>query len=78
MVGAAYSERRKMCAGKRAETALHAVAHDRVADLLGDRVADANRRIAIAARTDLKDETGHGKALSAVGGEEIRALGKRN
>ena len=61
-------------AGERAEAALHAVADDRVADLLGDGEADAHRRVAVVARADEQDEAGHGRALAAVGGKEIRAL----
>ena len=31
-------------------------------------------RIVVAARADEQDEAGHGRALAAVGGEEIGAL----
>ena len=61
-------------AGERAEAALHAVAHDGVADLLGDGEADAHRRIAVRAVADEQDEAGHRRAPAAVRGEEIRAL----
>ena len=61
-------------AGERAEAALHAVADDRVADLLGDGEADAHRRVRVLAVADEQDEAGHGRALAAVGGEEVRAL----
>jgi hypothetical protein len=78
MIGTCDSMIGQYFAGEGAETALHPVADDRVADLLGDREADAHRHFVIAARTDEQDEAGHGRALAAVGGEEIRALGDRN
>ena len=60
--------------GEGTKPALHPVADDRISDLLRDGEADADRRVVIAARADEQDETGHGGALAAVGGEEIRAL----
>ena len=66
-------------AGERAEAALHAVADDRAADLLGDGEADAHRRIAVAARSRTsRTKPGMGARLPRVGGEEIGALAKRD
>ena len=56
------------------EAALHPVADDGIADLLGDGESDAHGRIRIVTRADEKDEAGHGCALAAIGGEEVRAL----
>src|SRR3546814_14668078 len=53
-------------AGQRAKTALHAVADNRPADLLGDGDAKTNGRVAIIAGTNKKHETGHRHALSGV------------
>ena len=60
-------------AGELAEAALHAVADDRIADLLRDGEAEAHRRIAVAARADQQDEAGRRRAQAAIGREEIRA-----
>ena len=78
MVGAGNAEFGQGFAGEGAETALHPIADDGIADLLGHGEADAHRRIVVAARADEQDEAGHGRALAAIGGEEIRALGKGN
>ena len=78
MVGAGNALCRDDLAGERAEAALHPVADDRTADLLGDGEADAHRRIRILAVADEQDEAGHRRAQAAVGGEEIRALRDRD
>src|SRR3546814_17778771 len=58
-------------AGQRAKTALHAVADNRPADLLGDGDAKTNGRVAIIAGTNKKHETGHRHALSGVGRPKV-------
>jgi hypothetical protein len=78
MVGAGETLCGKNLAGKRAEAALHAVADDGVADLLGHGEADALRRVGIGAITDEQDESGRGRALSSVRGEEVCAFGERD
>ena len=78
MIGAGNSMFWQRFAGEGAKAALHPVADDRIADLLGDGEADAHRHNDIAARADEQDKAGHGGALAAVGGEEIRALGERD
>src|SRR3546814_3099394 len=60
-------------AGQRAKTALHAVADNRPADLLGDGDAKTNGRVAIIAGTNKKHETGHRHALSGVGRQKVRS-----
>jgi hypothetical protein len=75
MVGAGNSIFRQGIASERAKSALHPVPDDRIADLLGDREANAHGRIVIPTRTDEQNESGHGCALAAIGGKEIRALG---
>ena len=65
-------------AGEGPEAAFHPVADDRIADLPGHGDADAHGRIVVTARADEQDEAGHGGALAAIGGEEIRALGDRD
>src|SRR3546814_9698202 len=61
-------------AGQRAKTALHAVADNRPADLLGDGDAKTNGRVAIIAGTNKKHETGHRHALSGVGRQKVAPL----
>ena len=71
MVGARHAELGKIIAGERAQAALETVAHDCAADFLGDGEAYAHGRIAVIAAAELKDKTGHGDTLAAVGGEKI-------
>jgi hypothetical protein len=59
---------------ERPEAALHAVADDCAADLLGDREADAHRFVRILAVADKQDKSGRGHATAAIGGEEVGAL----
>jgi hypothetical protein len=49
MIGAGHSCDGQDFAGERPEAALHAVAHDGVADLPGDRDSEAHGRIIVAA-----------------------------
>ncbi len=71
MVGAGDSRLRQRGAREFAKSPLHPVARDRVADLLADRIADAQRILIVAARTDEQDEAGHGKAKAAVRGQKF-------
>ena len=59
---------------KLAKAALHAVAHDRAADLLADGEPDALERIAVFTVADEKDKTRRRRAPSGVRSEKIRAL----
>ena len=61
-------------AGERAETALHTIANDSAADLLGDRKADANGGIRIFPIANQQDEARRRCALAGIGGNEISAL----
>ncbi len=74
VVGTGDAVSRNNLAGELAEAALHAVAHDCAADLLGDGEADAHRRVRILAVADEEDEAGGGHAPAAVRGEEIGAF----
>ncbi len=74
MVGAGDSARWNELSGKRPEAALHAVAHDRSADFLGDREADANGGVAVVAAMHEEDEARSSDSFAAIGGEEIGAL----
>ena len=74
MIGAGMPPVGQDFARERAEAALHAVADDRAADLLGDGEADALGRIAVAAIADEQDETRRRRAPAGVGGEEIRRV----
>ena len=65
MVGAGESLRRHDLARERAEAALHSVADDRSADLLGDGESDAHRRIVIVAVADEKHKAGVAARLPA-------------
>ena len=76
MVGARDTGKWQMRAREFAEAALHAVADNGVADLLGHGVPNADGGVAVRARTDLENETGHGVALAAIGSEEVRATRK--
>ncbi len=73
MVGAGDPRLRKDRPGERAQAALHPVADHRIADLLRNGEAEAEGGIAVAARADEKHETGHGRAQTAVRGQEVRA-----
>jgi hypothetical protein len=61
-------------ARKLAETALHAVADDGIADLLANRIADALQRISVLAVTDEEDKARRRRAPTGVRSEKIRAL----
>src|SRR3546814_14348273 len=61
-------------AGQRAKTALHAVADNRPADLLGDGDAKTNGRVAIIAGTNKKHETGNRHALCGVGRPKVAPI----
>jgi hypothetical protein len=74
MVGAGNALRRHDFTSKRAESALHSVAHDGAADFLGDGEADAHRLVLIFAITNQQDEAGGGRALAAVRGKKVGAL----
>ena len=76
MIGAGAGVIGKDVADERAEATLHAVADDRIANFLGDRVADPDGRVVVAAGADEEDEAGHGRALAAIGGKEVGALAK--
>ena len=74
MVGAGNGVVGEGVADQRAEAALHAIAHNGVADFLGHREADADGGIVIAPLADEQDEAGQGGAPAAVGGKEVGAL----
>ena len=61
-------------ARKLAEAPFHAIAHDGVADLLADRIANPLERIAVFSVTNEKDETRRRCPPAGVRSEEIRAL----
>ena len=64
--------------GQRTEAALHAIAYDRTADLLGDGEADPPGDIAVLTIADKKDEAGGCRAPAGVRSEVIRPFGKGN
>jgi hypothetical protein len=74
MVGAAEAFRRDHFAGEGAQAALHPVADDRAADLLGDRDAIADRAFGRGVGNDEQDEAGPGDPQAAVGVQKIAAL----
>ena len=78
MVGTGDSPFGQDFAGKRSEPALHAVADHRIADLPGDRKADALGRIAIGAVADQQDESGRGRAPTGVRSKKIRAFAEND
>ena len=77
VIGARYARDGKDLAGKHSKPTLHPIADDGAADLLGDGDAEAHRGIAILPLTHEQDETGHGRAAAAIGGQEVGAAGKR-
>ena len=77
IIGVVSRNGRENLTGKRAKAALHAVAHDRAADLLRDGDADADGRVTVLAWTDQQDKAGHGCPLAGIRREEIRAAGQR-
>jgi hypothetical protein len=74
MVGAGNAFGGHDFTSERAKAALHAVADDCAADLLGDGEADAHRLVLIFAITNQQDEAGGGRALAAVRGKKVGAL----
>ena len=70
--------RRDELSRKLAKAALHAIAHDGIADLLADRVADPLQRIAVLAVTDEEDKARRRRAPSGVRSEEVRTLPKND
>jgi hypothetical protein len=76
MIGSSEAFDGKDLAREGAKPSLHPVAHHRAADLLGDGETDAHRRVRILAVADKQDETGSGRAPSAVRGKKIGALRK--
>src|SRR5690606_16339302 len=70
VIGQAFVRERS--AKQLAEAALHAVANDRVADLLGDGYAEALALPAIGPRQ--QDKAGPRNAQTAVGGKEVSPL----
>ena len=74
MIGAWNAAAGQDFAGEGAEAALHAIPHDRAADLLGDGEADPHPQIAILAVADEQHESGRARAQPGVGGKEVRAF----
>src|SRR5690606_13066904 len=71
VVGVSHAVYGQEVAQQRAEATLHAVAHDRIADPLGDGDAIAQSRAAIGAGE--QHEAGTGYAKAAIGGEKVRS-----
>jgi len=78
MIGASDAGCWNEIAGKRPEAALHTVADDCAADLLGNGKADAHRWVLVGAIADQQDEAGGRGSLAFIGGKEIRALADRD
>jgi hypothetical protein len=62
-------------ASERAEAALHAIAHDGVADFL-ETVMPIRIVESASSRAHEQDEAGHGCPLPRIGGEIVLALGE--
>ena len=75
MVRARHALLRQNFTGQCAQAPLHAVAHHRVADFLGDGDAEALRAIGARHGVDQKHKTGPCDPDSVVGGQKIGALG---
>ncbi len=76
VIGAADAVIGKDVSGERAKAALHAVADDRVADLLGDGEADPHGGIGVASVADQQHEARHGLPPARVRRQEILAAGE--
>jgi hypothetical protein len=76
MIGTGMSGGGNDFASKFTEAALHAIAHHRVPNPLGDGETDAPRWIAILAITDEKDESRRRRTPTGVRSEEVRAFPK--
>ncbi len=74
MIGSGQSPIGEHLVDHRAEAALDAVAHNRVADLLGDGIADALLRVVVRTLLDQQHERRCPDPKTAVGREEIGAL----
>ena len=72
VIGIGHAMERQHIAQQRAESALHAVAHDRIADPLGDGDAETQTRAIVGAGE--QDEARSGHAQAAVGGDESRIV----
>lgn len=73
MIGTWHTGFGKDLANESTESAFHAVAYDRAADLFRDCEADAHGRIVVRTRTDQQHETRHGHTLAGIGGKEFGA-----
>ena len=76
MIRTDNSECREKLASQATKPPLHPVSNHRIADFLGHGESDPQGTIAVIAVPNLEDEAGHGEALAAVGGKEIRPLAK--
>lgn len=63
-------------AGELTEAALHAIAHDRAADLLADGESDVLGGIAVLAIADEKNKARRRRAPAGVRSEKLRAFPK--
>lgn len=73
MIGSGDPGLRKDRPGELPKTPLHPIANDGAPNLLGNGDAEANRRIAVAARTHEQHESGHGCAQAAVRSQIVGA-----
>ena len=74
MIGTGVSVPGQNLPRKRPEAPLHAIANNRLADLLADGEADTHGRIAILPVARQKDKPRGSRAPSGVRGKEIRAF----
>ena len=61
-----------------AKTALHAVAHNGIADLLCDRNPESHRGIAIVSPANQQHKAGRCHPACSIGGQKVRPLSNRN
>ncbi len=76
MVGARLARVRQHLARERAQPPLAAIAHDGVADLLGDGEADALGKVAVTARSKLENEGRRGVSPAFVGAQKVSTPGQ--
>jgi len=73
MISAAHPKRWKYFTGQRAKAPLHTVAHNRIADLFGNRNAKPHSRVSIGTIKHKQNETAVRRTFGRISGKEILA-----
>jgi hypothetical protein len=73
MISAAHPKRWEYFTGQRAKAPLHSVAHNRIADLFGNRNAKPHSRVSIGTITHKQNETAVRCTFGRIGGKKVLA-----